>query len=295
MQTRLPSCPPSRPTLHHYRTVIVSDVHLGTPDARPDRLLEFLGTVHCDTLILNGDLLDVWQMQRRRWQWSAEKSELFRRLQALVEAGTRVAYVPGNHDECFRAFVGQTFAGVSLHRELHLTLADGRRALVLHGDEFDDEIAPSSPARWLGDLGYGGLLRLDRLRRRLKQLLGRRPGHHLGRGDRHGSLVRAIKTRVPGARAHVARFEAAALAHARREGVDVIVCGHIHHPNLRQCDGVTYANSGDWVEGCSALVEHADGSLDVIEWDGLSAVSPSAPADRTPESEPEGPVAISGN
>lgn len=250
-----------------YRTVIVSDVHLGTPDARPDRLLEFLASIQCETLILNGDLLDVWQMQRRRWRWSPAKSELFCQLTRLVKAGTRVAYVPGNHDECFRAFIGQAFAGITVHQELRLTLADGRQALVLHGDEFDAQIAPSLPARWLGDFGYECLLRLDRL--------GRRLGGH----DRHGVLVRAIKTRVPGAMAHVARFEAAALEHARCEGVDVIVCGHIHHANLRECDGVTYANSGDWVEGCSALVEHVDGTLDVLEWGGSRATDGLAPAD----------------
>ncbi|WP_322521118.1 UDP-2,3-diacylglucosamine diphosphatase [Guyparkeria halophila] len=266
-----------------YRTVIISDVHLGTPDARPDRLLDFLASIHCETLILNGDLLDVWQMQRRRWRWSAAKSELFWQLGALVEAGTRVAYVPGNHDDCFRAFVGQTFAGVSIHREMRLTLADGRRALVMHGDEFDDQIAPSLVARCLGNLGYECLLRLDRL------------GRRLGGSERHGALVRAIKTRVPGAMAHVGRFEAAALAHARHEGVDVIVCGHIHHANLRDGDGVTYANSGDWVEGCSALVEHVDGRLDVIEWDGRSVAGRGAPAERTPASEPEGPVAVGGS
>ncbi|MCL7744638.1 UDP-2,3-diacylglucosamine diphosphatase [Guyparkeria hydrothermalis] len=266
----------------HYRTVIVSDVHLGTPDARPERLLSFLDSIRCETLILNGDLLDVWQMQRRRWFWSPAKSQLFQQLGRLVESGTRVAYVPGNHDDCFRTFVGQTFAGVSLHRELYLTLADGRRALVLHGDEFDAEIAPSLPARWLGDLGYGCLLRLDRLVRRF------------GGDHRHGALVRGIKTRLSGAMSHVARFEVAALRHARREGVDVIVCGHIHHANLRECDGITYANSGDWVEGCSALVEHADGTLDVIGWDGPTAHRMPLLAERSPESEPEVPVAVGG-
>ena len=270
--------PPTR-----YRTVIVSDVHLGTPDARPERLLAFLGSIHCETLILNGDLLDVWQMQRRRWRWSAAKSELFRQLGRLVEAGTRVAYVPGNHDECFRAFVGQTFAGASLHRELRLTLADGRRALVLHGDEFDGEIAPSWPARWLGDLGYGCLLRLDRL------------GRRLGGGERHGQLVRAVKTRLSAAMAHVARFEAAALAHARREGVDVIVCGHIHHANLRQSDGITYANSGDWVEGCSALVEHLDGTLEVVEWTGSHVGERVAPVGMSSDLDAGPPLPFGGS
>ncbi|KTG17446.1 hypothetical protein AUR63_09910 [Guyparkeria sp. XI15] len=224
-------------------------------------MLGFLGAIRCETLILNGDLLDVWQMQRRRWRWSPAKSDLFRQLGRLVEAGTRVVYVPGNHDDCFRAMVGQAFAGVSLHRELRLSLADGREALVLHGDEFDADIAPSLPARWLGDIGYECLLRLDRL--------GRRLGRRLGGREWHGALLRAVKTRIPGAMAHVTRFEEAALAHARRRGVDVIVCGHIHHANLRQADGITYANSGDWVEGCSALVEDARGRLGVIEWDGV--------------------------
>lgn len=269
--------------LCRYRTVIISDVHLGTPDARPDRLLDFLASIHCETLILNGDLLDVWQMQRRRWRWSAAKSELFRQLGALVEAGTRVAYVPGNHDDCFRAFVGQAFAGVSIHREMHLTLADGRRALVMHGDEFDHEIAPSLVARCLGNLGYECLLRLDRF------------GRRLGGPAQHGRLVRTIKTRVPGAMRHVVRFEAAALAHARREGVEVIVCGHIHHANLRECGGVTYANSGDWVEGGSALVEHLDGTLDVIEWNGPPAAESRANVDAATGAEPEGPVALGGS
>ena len=269
---------------HHYRTVIVSDVHLGTPDARPERLLAFLGSIRCETLILNGDLLDVWQMQRRRWRWSPAKSELFQQLGRLVEAGTRVAYVPGNHDECFRAMVGQTFAGVSLHRELRLTLADGREALVLHGDEFDADIAPSLPARWLGDFGYECLLRLDRV--------GRRLGRRLGGREWHGVLVRAVKTRIPSAMAHVARFEEAALAHARLRGVDVIVCGHIHHANLRQSDGITYANSGDWVEGCSALVEHMDGTLDVIEWDGVRGSEVGVPARELVEPEGEEPMAV---
>ena len=269
-------------TPRRYRTVVVSDVHLGTPDARPERLLDFLASVHCQTLILNGDLLDVWQMQRRRWSWSPAKSALFQALGRLVETGTAVVYVPGNHDDCFRAFVGQTLAGVSLHRELRFRLADGRRALVLHGDEFDAQIAPSLPARWLGDLGYGFLLRLDRLARRL------------GGSERQGALVRAIKTRVPGAMAHVSRFEAAALAHARREGVDVIICGHIHHARLRDCGGLTYANSGDWVEGCSALVEHVDGTLDLVRWDGRSVAERIAPAAQGPASEAEGPVAVGG-
>ncbi|HER20076.1 MAG TPA: UDP-2,3-diacylglucosamine diphosphatase, partial [Chromatiales bacterium] len=259
---------------HQYRTVVVSDVHLGTPDSRPERLLAFLGAIRCETLVLNGDLLDVLQMQRRRWRWSPAKSDLFRQLARLIAAGTRVIYVPGNHDECFRAMVGQTVAGVSLHREWRFALADGRQALILHGDEFDAAIAPSLPKRWLGDLGYDWLLRLDRLGRRL-------------RGARwQGSLARAVKTRIPSAMAHVTRFEEAALDHARREGVEVIICGHIHHANLRRRDGVTYANSGDWVEGCSALVEHGDGTLDVIEWADNPAADPRIDPRVDPRAEP---------
>ncbi len=241
---------------HRYRTVIVSDAHLGTPDARGEYLLHFLESIDCDNLVLNGDLLDVWNMQRRRWRGSPATTRLFQLLLRLAATGAEVVYVPGNHDECFRDYVGQSFAGVGLYRQWRHVLSDGRTALILHGDEFDGAMSSTPLARLAGNLGYELLLRFDRLSRRLR--------HRLGRG--HWSLCRYVKSRIPGALGYIGQFEQAAVAHGATEGVDVMICGHIHHANLFEQDGVTYANSGDWVEHCTALVEHHDGRLEILDW-----------------------------
>ncbi len=260
---------------HRYRTVIVSDAHLGTPDARGEYLLHLLESIDCEYLVLNGDLIDVWNMQRRGWRGAPATTRLFQQLLRLAAAGTEVIYVPGNHDECFRDYVGESFAGVGLHRQWRHALADGRTALILHGDEFDGAMSSARMARLAGNLGYELLLRFDRLSRRLRD--------RQGRG--HWSLCRFVKSRIPGALGYIRQFEQAALAHGTAEGVDVVICGHIHHANLFDQGGVTYANSGDWVEHCTALVEHHDGRLEILDWarvaDGIARdeIGPSVEAE----------------
>lgn len=244
-----------------YRMVVVSDVHLGTSASRAEYLLDFLDHVSAETLVLNGDLFDIWKMRSRRWSWPASKTRLLQRIMAMAADGTRVVYIPGNHDEFFRDYLGVAVGGVELVRQWRCTLADGRRALLLHGDEFDGMVRHSRLLKGLGNIGYELLMGLDRFN------AWWRP--RTGRG--YWSLARAVKKQVPGARDYIGKFEAAACLHAREQGAEVVICGHIHHANLFSRDGVTYANSGDWVEHCTALVEHHDGRLELVRWAEESA------------------------
>ncbi|WP_372591712.1 UDP-2,3-diacylglucosamine diphosphatase [Guyparkeria sp.] len=244
-----------------YRMVVVSDVHLGTPAARAEYLLDFLEHVSAETLVLNGDLFDIWKMRSHRWSWPACKTRLLQRLMDMAAGGTRIVYIPGNHDEFFRDYLGLSIGGVEVVREWQCRLADGRRALVLHGDEFDGVVRHSRLLKGLGNVGYEFLMGLDRVNAWWRR--------RSGRG--YWSLARAVKQQVPGARSYIGKFEAAACHHARERGADVVICGHIHHPNLFTRDGLTYANSGDWVEACTALVERHDGQLELLRWAEESA------------------------
>jgi UDP-2,3-diacylglucosamine pyrophosphatase LpxH len=261
-----------------YRMVVVSDVHLGTAAARVEYLLDFLEHVHAETLVLDGDLFDIWKMRTHRWSWPAGKTRLLQRLMEMAADGTRIVYVPGNHDEFFRDYLGLSIGGVEVVREWECRLADGRRALVLHGDEFDGMVRHSRLLKGLGNIGYELLMGLDRVNAWWRR--------RTGRG--YWSLARAIKQQVPGAKSYIGKFEAAACHHARERGADVVICGHIHHPNLFTREGVTYANSGDWVEHCTALVERHDGQLELLRWaeDSARILDAGRTADQPSPSEP---------
>lgn len=243
------------------RMVVLSDVHLGTPAARVEYLLDFLEHVSTDTLVLDGDLFDIWKMRTHRWNWPAGNTRLLQRLMEMAAAGTRIVYVPGNHDEFFRDYLGLSIGGVEVRREWECRLADGRRALILHGDEFDSVVRHNRWLKALGNVGYELLMALDRVNAWWRR--------RSGRG--YWSLARAVKGQVPGARGYIEKFESAACHHARERGADVVICGHIHHPNVFTQGGVTYANSGDWVEHCTALVEWHDGRLELLRWAEESA------------------------
>ena len=244
-----------------YRSVFISDVHLGTRDARAEYLLDFLAHVRCDYLFLNGDIFDIWKMKTSRWHWPLLNTQLLQRVMELAAQGTQVIYVPGNHDEFFRDYLGSELGGVQIHREYRHTLADGRQALILHGDEFDGVVRHSRVLKWIGNAGYELLMALNRISTRVRRLLGKG----------YWSLSLAIKNQVPNARTYIDKFEAAAIRHAREQAVDVVVCGHIHHANLRQDGAVMYANSGDWVEHCTAIIEQENGVLELVNWAKESA------------------------
>jgi UDP-2,3-diacylglucosamine pyrophosphatase LpxH len=237
------------------RTAFVSDIHLGTRDCRAPYLLDFLQRLQCERLVLVGDVFDLWAM-RRRVVWSPAQSAIIEHVFALAAKGIEVFYIPGNHDEALRALIGSEIRGVRIVRSLDHETADGRRFLVSHGDEFDDEVRHSHLQHRLGDIAYQFLLRIshyvDHARRYLQ-----RP---------YWSLSAWAKTRVGRARDYIGRFESAAARAARDGGYDGYIGGHIHKAAIESRDGVLYCNTGDWVEHCTALIEDNGGYLHLVHW-----------------------------
>ncbi len=239
-----------RPPAIHVRSVFLSDVHLGARECRAELLLDFLHRVHMDELYLVGDIVDIWSL-RRSFYWLQLHNNVLRTILGKTKHGTRVIYVPGNHDEELRELAAMVFGNLEVHRECIHTTAQGRRLLVMHGDEFDGSVQCS---RWLAALGSGAYdltLGLNRALHRVRRLFG----------YPYWSLARYLKSRVGNAMRYVQRFEDAAAHMAARRGLDGIVCGHIHRPQFTRLHGVRYCNTGDWVENCTALVEDRSGQL----------------------------------
>ncbi len=237
------------------RTAFISDVHLGTKGCRADLLLEFLKSVHVETLVLIGDIIDVWSLRRCIF-WPQEHINVIRTILGKAKHGTRVIYVPGNHDEVFRELAGSVFGNLEVQREYVHETADGRRLLVLHGDEFDG-VVKCSP--WLARLGvwvYDVLLRLNRYLNLLRRAFG----------FPYWSLASYLKHKSRNAVEHICKFEQAAAFAARRRGMDGVVCGHIHRAKMTILNGALYCNDGDWVESCTTLVEDLYGRLSLWEW-----------------------------
>lgn len=254
---------PADPPLHFephrkrlsYRTVWISDTHLGTRGCNAALLLDFLKSIECETLYLVGDIVDGWQL-KKGWYWPSRHNDVVRCVMKMAKHGARVVYVPGNHDEVFRDYTGLSFGGVDVVREaIHVT-ADGRRLLILHGDEFDGIVMYARWLAFLGDNAYTLLLELNRLVNLARRLLGMP----------YWSLSATLKKRVKNAVQFVSSFEQAVARAAHERGVDGVVCGHIHTAEVRQIGEVTYYNDGDWVESCTALVEHDDGHMEILDW-----------------------------
>jgi len=246
---------PEPPASLSLRTVWISDIHLGTPGCQADALLDFLRHTDCDTLYLVGDIVDGWQL-RRNWYWPQAHNDVLQKLLRKARKGTRVIYVPGNHDEFARSYLGHNFGGIDVAEEWIHTTADGRRLWVTHGDFFDGVV---QCAKWLalvGDWAYTLTLRLNVQFNRLRARIGLP----------YWSLSNYLKQRVKRAVSYVSDFESALAREARIRGMDGVVCGHIHHAEMRDIDGILYANDGDWVESLTALCEHPDGRLEIIDW-----------------------------
>jgi UDP-2,3-diacylglucosamine pyrophosphatase LpxH len=242
---------------HRFRTVWISDVHLGSNTVRGSDLSFFLRHITCDRLYLVGDIVDMWRL-RRRWRWPACHNDVVRRLLKLASKGVEIVWIPGNHDDAMRPYEGLSIGGIRIELMCGHETADGRRLLVTHGDHHDLIVCGSPMLAGLGALGYDLLLGLNRLWNGARSRLGM-PYH---------SLSQAIKGRVKSACMVVSRFEESLCAEARRGGFDGVVCGHIHKAERLQRAGIEYLNCGDWVESCTALVEHADGRLEIV--DGLA-------------------------
>jgi UDP-2,3-diacylglucosamine pyrophosphatase LpxH len=243
------------PGTRHFRAIFISDVHLGTKGCKAELLADFLARNSCDSLYLVGDIVDGWRL-RHRWYWPEAHNRVLEAVLRHIDAGTRVVYVPGNHDEVFRSYCGRSIAGVEIAREaIHVT-ADGKRLLVLHGDQFDAVIAY---ARWLahlGDWAYGLAMELNEWCHAVRRQLGLD----------YWSLSAFLKQKVKNALEYICRFENAVACEVGARGLDGVVCGHIHHPALKTIGGVIYINDGDWVESCTALVENRCGKLEILCW-----------------------------
>jgi UDP-2,3-diacylglucosamine pyrophosphatase LpxH len=250
------------PTPAHYRTVFLSDIHLGTRGCQAELLLDFLRHMTCERMYLIGDIVDGWRM-KGGWYWPQTHNDVVQKLLRLARKGAAVTYIPGNHDDRVRDFCGVHFGGVVVARDAIHQTADGRRFLVMHGDEFDGVVRHAPALALAGDVAYRIVLALNthvnRLRRRL--------------GFGYWSLSAFLKSKVKNALQFIDSFEHAVADEAHRRGVDGVICGHIHKAEIRQIRGVTYINDGDWVESCTALVEHPDGRLEILEWAALRSWS----------------------
>lgn len=238
-----------------YRTLWISDVHIGTRGCKAAFLLDFLRSTHSEKLYLVGDIIDGWRL-KQTWYWRQEFNELLQTILQKVQDGTEVIYIPGNHDELFRDYVGQVVAGIPIRRDdIHVT-ADGRKMLVLHGDEFDGVVRNAKWLALIGDWAY----------RTAQYVNG---AYNLGRrllGLPYWSLSAFLKKKVKSAVNYIHKFETLVADMAAKRGVQGVICGHIHHAEMRQIGDVLYCNDGDWVESCTALAEDFEGRLSIIHW-----------------------------
>ena len=239
------------------RSIFLSDIHLGTRACQADRLLEFLRSYVAENVFLIGDIVDFWAM-RRSIVWTSEQNTVVQKILKRARRGERVVFIPGNHDEALRDYIGITFGDIEVVREQVHQLADGRRFLLLHGDVFDQITRHHRWVAVLGDVMYDVLVRLNAMIAFVRRRFGM---------TCYWSLAGYAKRRVKKALQFIFDFEDSASHAARQRGLSGIICGHIHSAVIREVGGVTYVNCGDWVDSCTAIVEHLDGRLELIAWD----------------------------
>jgi UDP-2,3-diacylglucosamine pyrophosphatase LpxH len=272
----------SKSTLH-VRTVIISDVHLGTPHSKAAEATHFLKHVRCDRLILNGDIIDGWRLSRDG-KWTKDHTRFIRRVLTLVQKkDTAVIYLRGNHDDFLARLLPMQFERISLVEDFVLETTQGRY-LVLHGDVFDGVVKNMVFLAHIGDMGYALMLRLNRAYNWFRRL----------RGKEYFSLSQAIKARVKQAVSFISKFEDQLAALARSRGCRGVICGHIHTPADKMIGDIHYLNSGDWVESLTAIVEHLDGRFELITFKQFIAAFP-MPGSEPAEESDEAPLSVSSD
>tara|TARA_E500000331_G_C17138520_1_gene661641 strand:- start:141 stop:986 length:846 start_codon:yes stop_codon:yes gene_type:complete len=244
-----------------YRTIWISDIHLGTRGCKADFLLDFLKHTESETLFLIGDIFDGWRL-KRSWYWPQSHNNVVQKLLRKARKGTEVIYVPGNHDEMLKEYCEMQFGGVDVVSEWIHETVDGRKFLVTHGDDFDAVVRHARCIALLGDWAYNVLLAGNHYFNWIRRKCG----------YSYWSLSAYVKHKVKNAVEYISRFETVVASEVKRRGLDGAICGHIHHAEIRQIEGVTYCNDGDWVESCTALVEHDDGRLELLRWTELEPV-----------------------
>ena len=259
-----PSVSPAVPEMtrgarRRFRTIWISDVHLGTKGCNHELLIDFLDHTDSDSMYLVGDIIDGWRL-KKKFYWPAEHNDIVWRVLKRARRGTRIVYIPGNHDEMIRPFCGMNFGGVEIRRAAFHDTADGRRLIVLHGDEFDTVMLAHRWLAFVGDAAYHAMMKLNGWVAHLRKRLGLP----------YWSISKAAKHKVKNAVEFISKYEEVVARAAGERGVDGVVCGHIHTAEARSFDhegrAIEYWNDGDWVEGCNALVEHFDGRMEILHW-----------------------------
>lgn len=250
------------------RSVFISDVHLGTRACQAERLLDFLKEHPAQHLYLVGDIIDFWSMSRGI-HWSQAQNTVIQKILRRARHNEQVVFVPGNHDEALRDYCETAFGDIHLEREFVHETADGRRLLLVHGDDFDQVTRYHRWVAVLGDVAYNLLVRLNVWLSMIRRMLGIAG---------YWSLAGYAKRRVKTALQFIFDFEDSVMHHVRERGLDGVICGHIHWAALKEVDGLVYANCGDWVDSCTAIVEHEDGRLELVDWGALSRTRPVLPA-----------------
>jgi UDP-2,3-diacylglucosamine pyrophosphatase LpxH len=248
------------------RTLFLSDIHLGTRACQAEQLLDFLREHPAEKVFLIGDIIDFWAMSRSI-HWSAAQNTVVQKLLRRARHGEEVIFIPGNHDEALRDYCGTVFGDVRVEHEHVHTTADGRRFLLVHGDEFDQVTRYHRWVAVLGDMSYTLLVRLNIALSWIRRKLG---------VSGYWSLAGYAKRRVKTALQFIFDFEESVIHAARDRNLDGVICGHIHWAAIRQVDGLTYVNCGDWVDSCTGIVEHLDGRLELVTWQrAVTAALPS--------------------
>ncbi|MGE5152994.1 MAG: UDP-2,3-diacylglucosamine diphosphatase [Bdellovibrio bacteriovorus] len=250
------------------RTLFLSDIHLGTRACQAERLLDFLREHSCEQIYLIGDIVDFWAMHRGVC-WTAAQNTVVQKLLRRARHGERIVFIPGNHDEALRDYLDISFGGIAVREEAIHETADGRRLLLVHGDAFDQVTRYHRWVAVLGDRAYNLLVRLNLLLSWVRRSLG---------VAGYWSLAGYAKRKVKTALQFIFDYEESAIRHVRERGLDGIVCGHIHWAAIKEIDGLLYANCGDWVDSCSAILEHLDGRLELVVWDGRPSLATEAEA-----------------
>lgn len=238
-----------------YRALFLSDIHLGTRGCQADLLLDFLRKYDAERIYLVGDIFDGWRL-KKGWYWPQEHNDVVQKLLRKGRKGSKIIYIPGNHDEVMRNYFGTHFGGIEVRDRDIFQAADGREFLVIHGDQFDMVVLNAKWLAYIGDWAYETTLRLNTLVNRIKRLWG----------GQYWSLSRWAKHRVKSAVNFIGNYERVLISEAEKASVQGVICGHIHHPAIRKIGNIQYINTGDWVESCTAIVEDFDGHFELVEW-----------------------------
>ena len=250
-------------TVTRYRTLFISDIHLGSKAAKADYLIDFLRYHEADQIILVGDIIDGWRL-RRSWNWPQDCNDVVQKLLRQARKGTRIIYIPGNHDEFMRDFPGTHFGGIEVALETVHEGADGKRYLVIHGDEFDVIVRHARILAHLGDWAYDLAIFVNRALNSVRRRLGLP----------YWSFSAWAKLQVKQAVNFIGEFQRVVVEEARKRDVEGVICGHIHHATIEDFDGVRYINTGDWVESCTAIGEDFDGKMHLLRWDHHIRLAP---------------------